>query len=102
MRAVSILALVITAVAASVSAFNFLGNPYFSNGITGWDVSEPWVHNSAAGAFGQFGTAEVTSTGAGTSSLSQTVSDISFVDGFKTGDLSAWSTSEMCLARHST
>ncbi len=83
MRSVLVLALVITAMAAPVSAFNFLVNPNFSDGITGWDVSGPWVHNPAAGAFGQLGAAEVTSTGAGVNPLSQCV-DVSMVAGGRT------------------
>ena len=83
MRSVLVLALVATAMAAPVSAFNFLDNPNFSDAITGWDVSGPWVHNPAAGAFGQLGAAEVTSTGAGVNSLSQCV-DVSMVAGGRT------------------
>jgi len=89
MRNAACLAVVIIVSAMPAIAFNFLENPDFSSDISGWDQIGPWSHNSSVGAFGQLGSAEVTSTGAGENSLSQCI-DITSVTGGRTVTLAAF------------
>lgn len=75
--------------ATPAHAFSLLSNSDFNTDVDGWTASGPWVHNPAAGAFGQLGAAQVTSPAAGEHTLSQ-CADISDVGAGRSVTLAAF------------